>query len=93
MNRKKAARIPKEYLINEGLMETGQTEAEPGAEGFVSAPLLSIPEAARYLGIGRKVLYRLIDYGEVNAIKAGASLRVDMRTLEDVKTGSKRVSL
>jgi excisionase family DNA binding protein len=93
MNRNKDTRISKDYLINEGLMETGQTEGESDAEGLVSAPLLSIPEAAKYLGIGRKDLYRLIDYGEINAIKAGDSLRVDMSTLEEIKTGSKRVSL
>ncbi|MGC1402402.1 MAG: helix-turn-helix domain-containing protein [Thermodesulfobacteriota bacterium] len=93
MNRGKDTRISKAYLINEGLVEKDQTEEESELEEFVSAPLLSIPEAAKYLGIGRKDLYRLIDYGEINAIKAGDSLRVDMSTLEDIKTGSKRVSL
>lgn len=93
MNRNKDTRISKDYLINEGLMETGQAEQESEAEELVSAPLLSIPEAAKYLGIGRKDLYRLIDYGEINAIKDGDSLRVDRSTLEDIKTGSKRISL
>lgn len=93
MNRGKDTRISKEYLINEGLFEKDQTEEESRVEGFVAAPLLSISEAAKYLGIGRKDLYRLIDYGEVNAVKAGDSLRVEMSTLEAIKTGSKRVSL
>jgi excisionase family DNA binding protein len=95
MNRSKEGRISKQTLIAEGLAEKEQTEIETEGEEFVSAPLLKISEAeaAKYLGIGREELYRLIEWGEVNAIKAGDSLRVDMSSLEAFKTNGGTMSL
>ncbi len=93
MNRRKDSRISKNYFINEGLIENEQTEKEPEGEEFVAAPLLNISEASKFLGIGRKELYRLIDHGEIKTVKAGDSLRVAMSELEAVKDGSKRISL
>jgi excisionase family DNA binding protein len=93
MNRSKEGRLSKQTLIAEGLAEKEQTEIETEGEEFLPAPLLKISDAAKYLGIGRKELYRLIEWGEVNAIKAGDSLRVDMSSLEAFKTSGKTMSL
>ena len=93
MNRRKETRISKDYLINEGLRENDQTEEGTGGEEFLAGPLLNISEASKYLGIGRKELYRLIDNGEIAAVKAGDSLRLEMNQLEAVRTGIKKVSL
>ncbi len=38
---------------------------------YVSAPLLSVAEAAKYLGVGRKLVYQLIERGDIKAVKAG----------------------
>ncbi|MBI4766176.1 MAG: helix-turn-helix domain-containing protein [Deltaproteobacteria bacterium] len=93
MNRRKDTRISKDYLINEGLREKDQTEKGSGEEEFLAGPLLNISEASKFLGIGRKELYRLIDQGEIKAVKAGDSLRLEMSQLEAVKTGAKKISL
>ena len=93
MNRRKDQRISKNYLINEGLRDNDQNEEESGGEGFLSGPLLNISEASKFLGIGRKELYRLIDQGEIRTVKAGDSLRLEMNQLEAVKTGTKKISL
>jgi excisionase family DNA binding protein len=93
MNRKKGTRISKDYLINEGLRENDQTEEGPGEEELLAGPLLNISEASKFLGIGRKELYRLIDNGEIRTVKASDSLRLEMSQLEAVKTGVKKVSL
>lgn len=31
--------------------------------------VVSVPEAARYLGVGRKMIYQLIDFGELRAAR------------------------
>jgi excisionase family DNA binding protein len=31
--------------------------------------VISVPEAAHYLGVGRKVIYQLIDFGELRAAR------------------------
>jgi excisionase family DNA binding protein len=37
---------------------------------------LSVPEAARFIGIGTSTLWRLIARGEINPIRIGRSTRV-----------------
>ena len=36
---------------------------------FVSLPLLTVSEAAKYLGVGRKIVYQLLEFGEIRAVK------------------------
>ena len=93
MNRSKDSRISKAHLINEGLLEKDQGEEESISEEFVPAPLLTISEAAKSLGIGRKELYRLIEWGEINTIRSGDSIRVEGKSLEAFKTGGKTMSV
>ncbi len=93
MNRKKAQRISKDYLINEGLRDNDQIEEESGEEELLAGPLLNVSEASQFLGIGRKEMYRMIDQGEIRTVKAGDSLRLEMKELEAVRTGTKKISL
>ncbi len=53
--------------------------------GFVSAPLLTVGEAARYLGVGRRVVYQLIEYGQIRAVKARGSVLVEQKSLDKVR--------
>jgi excisionase family DNA binding protein len=50
------------------------------------APLLTIPEVARRLGLHRDTVYRKIQRGEISAVRIGRDetgpLRVDERELE-----------
>lgn len=58
---------------------------EPGEEmesGYVSAPLLDVGKAAKYLGVGRKVLYQLIERGEITVVKSGGSTLVEKKRLD-----------
>ena len=57
--------------------------------GFVSAPLLTVGEAAKYLGVGRKVLYQLIEWGQINAVKINGSLHIEKRSLDDFRESGK----
>ena len=93
MNPKKNNRVLKKSLIDEGLAERDEAAKESEREVVVSAPLLNVSEAARYLGIGRKALYRLIEWGEVDAVRAAGSLRVEMRSLEALKSGRRSYSV
>lgn len=44
---------------------------------------LSVAEAARYLGVGRRVLYQLIEYNRIRAIRRRQVLLVDKESLEE----------
>jgi excisionase family DNA binding protein len=93
MNQRKDSRIPKGFLINEGLVEVDQSEMETSEDELISTLLFSISEAAKYLGIGKKELYRLIEWGEVKAVKSGDSLLVDRSSLDAFKGSQKSTFL
>ena len=50
--------------------------------GYVSRPLLSMGEAARYLGVGRKVLYQLLERGEIIAVRSKGTTLIEKRSLD-----------
>lgn len=45
---------------------------------------MRVPEACRYLGIGRSTLYVLIGEGEIEFIKLGSSTLVLVESLKDL---------
>jgi len=53
-----------------------------GGEEYVSLPLLKVGEAARYLGVGRKILYQLLERGEIRAVKDRGTLLVEKESLD-----------
>lgn len=52
---------------------------------YVSVPLIQIGEAARYLGVGRKVVYQLIELGEIKAVKVGRGVFIEKASLDELK--------
>lgn len=56
---------------------------------YAGPPLLTVSEAARYLGIGRKVLYQLIEGGELKAVKLGRSVQVAKDSLDRFRASGK----
>jgi excisionase family DNA binding protein len=58
-------------------------------EGFLAAPLLSVPEAAKYLGVGRKMVYELIERGEIAAVRTGGSTRIEKKSLDEFRASGK----
>jgi hypothetical protein len=38
-------------------------------EKYIALPLMTVGETARYMGVGRKIVYHLIEYGEIRAVK------------------------
>lgn len=49
---------------------------------YVSAPLLTVPEAAKYLGVGRKVIYELIERGQITAVKSRQATVIEKKSLD-----------
>ncbi len=62
--------------------EGEETRAVPDADEYVSSPLLTIVEAARYLGVGKKTLYQLIEWGEVKTVRVLGSDRLERESLD-----------
>ncbi len=46
---------------------------------------MTVPEAARYLGVGRKIVYQLVEYERIRAVRRGRVLWVDKRSLDEFR--------
>jgi excisionase family DNA binding protein len=53
--------------------------------GFVSAPLLNVAHAARYLGAARRTVYDLIEWGELRAVKVSGAIHIEKISLDEFK--------
>lgn len=53
--------------------------------------LVSVPEAARYLGVGRKIIYQLLEFGELRAIRRQHKILIDPCSIYDFHKKGKMV--
>lgn len=53
--------------------------------------LVTVPEAAKYLGVGRKVVYQLIDHGVLRAIRRQSKIFIDPCCLYEFRSEGKMV--
>ena len=51
-------------------------------EIHIPGPFLTIGDAARYLGVGRKILLQLIERGEITAVKHANTRMVEKAGLD-----------
>ena len=58
-------------------------------ETYATSALLTVAEAAKYLGVGRKKIYELIEWGELKAVTLGRSVQVEKNSLDEFKTSGK----
>ena len=42
----------------------------------------SVPEAAHYLGVSRKTVYQLIEWGELNALRLNGAVQIERLSLK-----------
>jgi len=69
-------------------MDAKKEEYRPSQDSATSA-LLTVPEAARYLGVGRKKVYELIEWGELRAVKLGRAVQVEKNSLDKFRASGK----
>jgi excisionase family DNA binding protein len=70
-------------------LKTRKERRGESPRAYLSPPLLTVSEAAKYLGVGRKVIYRLIEGGEIKGVKLGRSVQVPKDSLDHFKASGK----
>lgn len=60
------------------------TPPAPSKAPAAEAALLTIPDAAVALGLGRSSIYRLIDTGQLEVVHVGRSVRVPAGAIDDL---------
>ena len=50
---------------------------------------LTVSETARYMGVGRQIVYQLIDFGELNAIRENRAVLVERQSVDMFRDSNK----
>jgi excisionase family DNA binding protein len=56
---------------------------------FVSLPLMTVSETAKYLGVGRKIVYQLLEFGELRAVKNKGAVLIEKASLDAFRSSGK----
>ena len=51
-------------------------------EKYIALPLMTVGETARYMGVGRKIVYQLIEYGEIRAVKNKGRVEIEKASVD-----------
>ena len=51
-------------------------------DNYIHLPLLTVGEAAKYLGVGRKVVYQLIEFGQIQSVRENSAILIEKRSLD-----------
>ena len=54
-------------------------------DNFIYFPLLTVGEAAKYLGVGRKVIYQMIEFDQIRAVREKRAVLIEKRSLEEFR--------
>ena len=56
---------------------------------YVALPLMTVGETARYMGVGRKIVYQLIEYGQIRAVKNKGSVVIEKASVDAFRSSGK----
>jgi excisionase family DNA binding protein len=54
-------------------------------DNYIHFPLLTVGEAAKYLGVGRKVVYQLIEFGQLQSVRENSAILIEKRSLDQFR--------
>ena len=58
-------------------------------DSFVSLPLMTVSETATYMGVGKKIVYQLIEFGEIRAVKNKGAVLIEKASVDAFRTSGK----
>jgi excisionase family DNA binding protein len=67
----------------------GKRGKRQARNGVTTSPLFTVAETARTLGVGRKKVYELIEWGELKAVKLGRSVQIEKDSLDAFRESGK----
>jgi excisionase family DNA binding protein len=70
-------------------MATTRNRREEAGKTYVASALLTVSEAAKYLGVSRKTIYQLVEWGEIKAVKLGRAIQIQEDSLDQFRASGK----
>ena len=56
---------------------------------FKGRSLLTVSQAARFLGVGKQIVYQLIEFDEINATRERGAILIEKRSLDQFRASGK----
>ena len=66
-----------------------QTERHKPTDNVIYMPMMTVSEAARYMGVGKKIIYQLIEFDEIRAVRQRGAVLVEKKSLDDFRASGK----
>jgi excisionase family DNA binding protein len=57
---------------------------------YIEVPVMTVGEAARFIGVGKKVIYQLIEFDEIRAVREQGKVMIDRSSLKAFHNSGKR---
>ncbi len=57
---------------------------------YIEVPVMTVSEAASFIGVGKKVIYQLIEFDEIRAVREHGKVMIDRSSLEAFHRSGKR---
>lgn len=51
--------------------------------------LMTVSETAKYMGVGRKIIYQLLEFGEISAIRKGGATLIEKDSVDAFRHSGK----
>jgi excisionase family DNA binding protein len=58
-------------------------------DAFIHMPMLTVSQAAKYLGVGKKIIYQLIEFDEIRAVRERGAVLVEQSSLDAFRESGK----
>lgn len=58
-------------------------------KNYISLPLMTVSETATYMGVGKKIVYQLIEFGEIRAVKNKGAVLIEKASVDAFRTSGK----
>jgi excisionase family DNA binding protein len=60
-------------------------------EEYIYFPVMTVSEAAKYLGVGKKMIYQLIEFDEIRAVRERGAVLVEKTSLDNFRKSGKMI--
>lgn len=57
---------------------------------YIEVPVMTVSQAAQFIGVGKKVIYQLIEFDEIRAVREHGQVFIDRSSLEAFHDSGKR---
>ena len=56
---------------------------------YIYMPMLTVSQAAKYMGVGKRIIYQLIEFDEIRAVRERGAVLVEQRSLDAFRESGK----